>query len=142
MPSLKIDMPKRKEWLAWSEALMGFIYRRTIGGKDWQGKAFKKYSAQYGKRKAAGKIKIAGGVGRHLATGGGVVNLTLSSRMLKAMKAASTRFGGKVTLSGEEADKARGNEKNGRVFMAVNKTDTTKIVKLVDRWLTKKNGFT
>ncbi len=55
------------------------------------------------------------------------------------MRIFFTKSKGTVTLSGEEAKKARGNEARGRIFFAFSENDRDSVLRLVTNWMTKKN---
>lgn len=127
MPDLTIDMPDRTFWQAAALEVKKRIRVRTeTDKKDYRGNAFKGYTQEYKEFRAK--------KGRSVTP-----NLSFSGKMLGAMKTLFTSKLGKVVLSGEEAAKARGNEKRGRVFFALASSDERSVLNLIDKWMTKKN---
>jgi len=138
MPDLTLDQPDQTLFKAVAiETKKRIRVRTETNKKDYLGKGFKGYSLGYKKKRVEGKISKPGG--GFFGARSGVPNLSLSSKMLGSMKTLFTRSKGTVTLSGEEAKKARGNEARGRIFFAFSKTDRDRVLKLVVNWMTKKN---
>lgn len=135
MPDLRLEKPDQTFFKAAALEIKKRIRVRTeTKKKDYLGRAFKKYSAIYKKRRAAGKAQKNVGP-RQVSK----PNLSLSTRMLGGMKTLFTKRKGTVTLSGEEAKKARGNEAKGRIFFAFHSKDRDSVLKLVTNWMAKKN---
>jgi hypothetical protein len=127
MPDLSIDMPDRTFYQAAALETKKRIRKRTETSKlDYLGRRFKKYKQEYKEFRAS--------KGRSVTP-----NLSFSGKMLGSMKTLVTNKFGKVVLSGEEALKARGNEKRGRIFFAFSKKDRDKVLSLVGKWMGKKN---
>ncbi len=138
MPDLTLDQPDQTFFKAAAiETKKRIRVRTETNKKDYTGKAFRGYSPEYKKKRVEGKISKPGG--GFYGARSGTPNLSLSTKMLGSMKVLFTKTKGTVTLSGEEAKKARGNEARGRIFFAFHETDRDKVLKLVANWMTKKN---
>lgn len=138
MPDLSLDQPDQTLFRAAAlETKKRIRVRTETDKKDYLGKAFKGYTAEYKKKRIEGKISKPGG--GFYGARSGTPNLSLSTKMLGSMRTLFTKSKGTVTLSGEEALKARGNEARGRIFFAFHETDRDKVLSLVTNWMTKKN---
>lgn len=135
VPDLTIVTKDRKMWRGISVDAKKEMIKRTQRGRDIRGFPFPKYTPEYAKAKAEGKIK------GHGARGAGVVNLTLSGRMLNSIARRVLDTKAFLVLSGTEGGKAWSNELKGRRFFDISKQEANKIVKRVANWLSKKNGL-
>ena len=133
--SEKLIAERQKKFERAMEEAAREIVERTQSGKDYQDRAFKKYSDSYaawktgftrsGKRrrekiksgKRAGKMRYA----KINFGAGGNVNLTLTGRMLQNVTTTfwrtATELIGRITFSSQlEANKARGNMATRKFF--------------------------
>ena len=127
-PDLTLKIPSSPSfWRSVALAARRWMRKRTIeDAVDVAGRAFKKYSDAYREyRKKKGR--------------GVVPNLSFTGRMLGAMQAIGKRLKGQILLSGQEGLKAFGNEARGRKFFDLSTKDRNSVIKLVARWMTKKN---
>jgi hypothetical protein len=129
MPDLSLEMISRQEWKMAAIQAKKMIKQRTQEEKvDYKRRPFKAYSEDYK------KLRLR--KGRNATP-----DLTFSGKMLTAMSPYSTAKKGAVVYSGFYSKIARGNEARGRIFFALSSSDETKILKMVDKWMAKKNGL-
>ena len=126
-PDLSLDQPNQTLYRAVAlETKKRIRVRTETSKKDYLGRGFKKYTQEYKQfRSKKGRSTTP--------------NLSFSGKMLGSMRTLFTKKKGTVTLSGEQAKIARGNEARGRIFFALHKTDRDKILGLVTNWMTRKN---
>jgi hypothetical protein len=95
-------------------------------GKDVDDRSFVAYSKAYEKRRAAR--------GRSTRP-----NLSFTAKMLGSMRPIGRKGYAVIRLTGEQAEKAIGNEARGREFFGLSKGQTKTIFKEVLAWVTKHN---
>lgn len=130
IPKIDIKTPEEKRfWKAVGLEAVKDIRKRTQAGKDADNKAFKPY-------------KKATAVDRAKRGRSSKVNLTDSGRMLGSMvHGIRARKGGVwIKLSGRQGFKAWNIKHNQRRnFFALNDKQVKKVIKLISKWIAKKN---
>jgi len=127
IPDLTITPPDVTFWrAAATEARRSIRVRTESKGQDHQERRFIGYGAKYAEyRQKKGRSSWP--------------NLSFSGRMVGSMQTTAKNLTGKISLSGEEANKALGNEERGRIFFGLSKSDIDAVLKTVDAWMTRKN---
>jgi hypothetical protein len=138
MPDLSLDVKgDTRQWLGVATEIQKSMLKRTLAGVSVTGRPFKAYTADYLKKRTAGKVGKPGG--GYYGSRPGTVNLSLSSQMLNAMRAVGKRTKGFVVISGNAGFKAWVNELKGRKFFGISKKESAKVTKRVADFISRKN---
>ena len=125
VPKIDIKQPTKAEWAKVGNFVADEVEGRTESGRDADNRRFKPYTRSYAKAKGQTRV-----------------DLSVKGHMLGAMRNRPTSTGVKVQIAGgREGYKAwKIQNKQKRVFMAVNKHDVKTIKKLIVKWIAQRNN--
>lgn len=140
-PLANIPNLSKDSWRDVGDKSVRALYNLVVKGKFFKGKP---YTAAYRKRKQARK---AGKKGQSISSTSGVPDLTLTGKMMQALKTLkSTTKGAVIGLVGNEASKAEWNATNDRditnqkLLDKVSPTSRKEVEKFINKNIKRTNG--